>query len=78
MFFDAGNIFSTDTTPFFDRVTGEPIDYTFGFSELRYSAGVSVQWLAPLGLFRFSYALPMNSEPGDRTEGFQFTVGSAF
>jgi outer membrane protein insertion porin family len=78
LFFDAGNIFSTDTTPFFDRVTGEPIDYTFDFSSLRYSAGVSVQWLAPLGLFRFSYALPMNSEPGDRTEGFQFTVGSAF
>lgn len=78
LFFDAGNIFSTDTTPFFDRNTGEPLNYDFSFSALRYSAGFSFQWLAPLGLFKFSYAFPINDEPGDRTEGFQFTVGSAF
>lgn len=78
LFFDAGNIFSTDTTPFFDRNTGEPLNNDFSFSELRYSTGISFQWLAPLGLFRFSYAFPLNDEPGDRTEGFQFTVGSAF
>ncbi|NGP53619.1 outer membrane protein assembly factor BamA [Thioalkalivibrio sp. XN8] len=78
LFFDAGNIFSTDTTPFFDRDTGEPLNNDFSFSELRYSTGISFQWLAPLGLFRFSYAFPLNDEPGDRTEGFQFTVGSAF
>jgi outer membrane protein insertion porin family len=44
-----------------------------------------VQWLAPLGLFRFSYALPLNASKGienllapDEKEQFQFSVGQAF
>jgi outer membrane protein insertion porin family len=43
-----------------------------------------VQWLAPLGVFRFSYAIPLNDEKsngveyGDETEGFQFSIGQAF
>jgi len=78
LFFDAGNIFSTDSTPFFDRDTGEPESFDFDFADFRYSVGVSVQWLAPLGLFRFSYAFPLQDEPGDRIERFQFTIGSAF
>jgi outer membrane protein insertion porin family len=65
-----------------DRVT--PVDYEFDYNELKQSAGVAVQWLAPLGIFRFSYAFPLNDTKGDgvrypdETEGFQFTVGSAF
>ena len=45
---------------------------------------VAVQWLAPLGVFRFSYAVPLNDEEssgveyGDETEGFQFSIGQAF
>ena len=49
------------------------------------SVGVAVQWLAPLGVFRFSYAIPLNDESGDtpiewgdETEGFQFSIGQAF
>ncbi|HKK03366.1 MAG TPA: outer membrane protein assembly factor BamA [Gammaproteobacteria bacterium] len=78
LFADAGNIFSTDSTPFFDELTGEPKSHDFSFSELRYSVGASFQWLAPLGLFKFSYGFPLNAEPDDRIERFQFTVGSAF
>jgi outer membrane protein insertion porin family len=43
-----------------------------------------VQWLAPLGVFRFSYAIPLNDKSatpttyGDETEGFQFSIGQAF
>jgi outer membrane protein insertion porin family len=43
-----------------------------------------VQWLAPLGLFRFSYGIPLNSFEGDtvrfgdETERFQFSIGQAF
>ena len=65
-----------------DGVT--PVDYKFKFSELRQSAGFAVQWLAPLGIFRFSFGFPLNKKRGDavhfadETEGFQFTVGSAF
>ncbi len=78
LFVDAGNIFSSDTTPFFDPETGEPQNFEFSTSDLRYSAGISAQWLAPLGLFKFSYGFPLNSESGDRLERFQFSIGSAF
>jgi outer membrane protein insertion porin family len=43
-----------------------------------------VEWLAPLGLFRFSYAIPLNASKGssvlfpDEKEKFQFSVGQAF
>jgi len=43
-----------------------------------------VQWLAPLGIFRFSYALPLNASKAtnlieaDEKEQFQFSVGQAF
>ena len=35
---------------------GTPVDYDFDYDELKQSAGMAVQWLAPLGMFRFSYA----------------------
>jgi outer membrane protein insertion porin family len=40
--------------------------------------------MAPLGVFRFSYAIPLNKFDGDdveyadETEGFQFSIGQAF
>jgi outer membrane protein insertion porin family len=43
-----------------------------------------VQWLAPLGLFRFSYAFPLRYRDetelnyGDELERFQFSIGQAF
>lgn len=78
LFLDAGNVFSTDTTPFFDPQTGEPNSFDFEASDVRYSVGASFQWLAPLGLFKFSYGFPLNDESFDETERFQFTIGSAF
>jgi outer membrane protein insertion porin family len=45
---------------------------------------LAVQWLAPLGIFRFSYAFPLNAYGGDsvlfedETEEFQFSIGQAF
>ena len=83
LFFDIGNTFSTSELDFFDP-EGNPIDYSFDASKLKRSYGLAAQWLAPMGLFRFSYAIPMNSIDGrdrfysDETERFQFTVGGAF
>ena len=83
LFFDVGNVFSTGELDFFDKV-GNPIDYKFDAGNLKQSVGLAAQWLAPLGLFRFSYALPLNNDPitnvlwGDETERFQFTIGGAF
>ncbi|MGL6223499.1 MAG: outer membrane protein assembly factor BamA [Steroidobacteraceae bacterium] len=84
LFVDAGNVFSDDDVQFvgIDGVT--PVSYEFAFDKLRYSTGVAVQWMAPLGVFRFSYAVPLNEFKGegaeypDETEGFQFSIGQAF
>ena len=83
LFFDVGNLFSTGELDFFDKV-GNPIDYKFDAANLKQSVGLAAQWLAPLGLFRFSYALTLNNDTmtnelsGDETERFQFTIGGAF
>jgi outer membrane protein insertion porin family len=91
-FFDIGNVFSTgDSVRFFGKDalfgqpgTGTPIDYDFSYDNLKQSAGLAVQWLAPLGIFRFSYAFPLNAEDGDdirfgdELERFQFSIGQAF
>lgn len=63
-FFDAGNVFAAD----------QSVDV----NELRTSAGLAFMWLAPIGTLRFSYAMPLNDEPGDDTQNFQFTMGSDF
>ena len=82
-FFDAGNVFNTGEVTFTDRL-GSPVSYEPDFDELKTSVGVAVQWLAPLGLFRFSYATPLNEFRGndrffgDRIERFQFSIGQAF
>ncbi len=84
VFFDAGNVFSTDSVTYVGRDGVTPVDYKFSLDEIKYSTGVAVQWLAPLGVFRFSYAYPINAqksdgiEYGDQTEGFQFSIGQAF
>jgi outer membrane protein insertion porin family len=83
-FYDIGNVFTTCCVNYvgIDRVT--PVDYKFSYNQLKRSTGVAVQWLAPMGIFRFSYAFPLNASPGDaihypdQREGFQFSVGSAF
>ena len=83
-FFDIGNVFSTGHVDFVGRDGVTPVSYEFEFDKLKYSTGLAVQWLAPLGVFRFSYAFPLNAEKGngieygDRTENFQFSIGQAF
>jgi outer membrane protein insertion porin family len=84
-FFDVGNVFSQGTgIGFVGRDGRTPVDYEFDYNELRQSAGIAVQWFAPLGIFRFSYGFPLNEYKGDavrypdQVERFQFTIGSAF
>ncbi|MEJ2128020.1 MAG: outer membrane protein assembly factor BamA [Woeseiaceae bacterium] len=83
IFYDIGNVFDTGEVDFADKL-GSPIEYKPSFDELRASVGIGVQWLAPLGLFRFSYAYPLNEYRGndryygDEIERFQFSIGQAF
>jgi len=84
-FYDIGNVFSQGTgIDFVGRDGITPVDYEFDYNELKQSAGIAVQWFAPLGIFRFSYGFPLNEFKGDavrypdEVERFQFTIGSAF
>ena len=51
---------------------------SFDTSEFRSSYGFAYNWLSPLGPLVFSYAFPLEKEPGDVTERFQFTIGTSF
>jgi outer membrane protein insertion porin family len=83
-FYDLGNVFSTGNRYMFFGRAGRPIEYDFEYDKLKHSSGIAVQWLAPLGVFRFSYAIPLNAYDGDfntypdEVEKFQFSVGQAF
>lgn len=83
LFYDIGNIFHTGGVTFFDKL-GDVVEYDFDYDKLKQSIGVAVEWLAPMGLLRFSYGVPLNADVetdrfhADQTEEFQFTVGNAF
>ena len=89
-FFDVGNVFSTGGVDFWGPPGfpgpngGVPTGYKFDADELKQSVGIAAQWLAPMGLFRFSYAFPLNDSErtpfrfADQVEQFQFSIGGAF
>ena len=83
LFYDLGNVFNTGEVAFYDKL-GDPIEYKPKFERLKKSVGLAVQWLAPMGLFRFSYGYPLNRFEGDERlykdviERFQFSIGNSF
>ena len=72
LFFDAGNIFNTKCG------NSEINCFNPKEGELRYSVGVGATWLSGFGPITFSIAKPLNSQPGDETEVFQFSLGNQF
>ncbi|MDX1654221.1 MAG: outer membrane protein assembly factor BamA [Candidatus Competibacteraceae bacterium] len=63
-FVDAGNVFAS---------AGD-----FDAGEIRYSAGLSLLWLTPVGPLALSVAQPLNDQEDDETESFQFSFGVPF
>lgn len=63
-FVDAGNVFAEQNSP--------------SFSDLRYSAGIGLSWVSPIGPLKLSVANALNAKPGDRKERFQFQIGTGF
>ena len=51
---------------------------SISLSDLRYSVGVGVAWISPLGPLKFSIAAPLNDKEGDEIERFQFQIGTGF
>lgn len=77
LFMDAGNTFLTDC---YDVPDGASSNCSSGvdFGDLRYSVGVGLSWLTPVGPLTFSVAEPINDESGDDTQFFQFSLGQTF
>ncbi len=50
----------------------------FNASQLRASAGIALEWRAPIGPIIISYAVPLRKQAGDQTEPLQFTFGTSF
>lgn len=50
----------------------------FEVDTLRQSVGLGLSWVSPVGPLLFSYAQPLNDEPGDRIQRFQFSIGASF
>lgn len=63
-FLDAGNVFQSS-----ERIQ---------FGKLRYSTGLGVSWLSPVGPLKFSFGIPLNKEPSDDLQRLQFTIGTGF
>jgi len=60
-FIDAAQVFNQD----------DNID----LSNVRASAGISLNWLTAVGPLAISYAVPLNEEEGDKLEKIQFSIG---
>ena len=65
-FFDAGQVFNLDA--------GEKMSV----SNLRYSVGLGLSWISPVGPLKISFGHPLNEKPGDIRQVFQFTLGTGF
>ena len=82
-FVDVGNVFHTNGVEFTDLL-GDTLDHSFSYDKLKRSYGFGVQWMSPMGLLQFSYAVPLNKDQqtdrfyADQTENFQFTIRNAF
>jgi outer membrane protein insertion porin family len=62
-FLDGGNVYSNST---------------IALKDLRYSAGIGINWSSPIGPMKISYGVPINKRPEDSTQKIQFQIGTGF
>lgn len=81
-FIDAGNVWDTEFSlaDYKDlaAIESEKIADFSDVGRYRASAGLSVQWLSPMGPMIFSFARTLKEEEGDDTEFFSFNIGQTF
>lgn len=81
VFMDVGTVWDTNYNgEYSDNCTSQcDLIYDYGsMGNFRASAGVSMQWLSPLGPLVFSLATPLKKVEGDKTEVFNFNIGRTF
>jgi outer membrane protein insertion porin family len=49
-----------------------------GTDGARYSTGIALTWISPVGPLKMSYAWPLDEQINDRLQRFQFTLGQIF
>jgi len=67
-YFDIGNVYNSFDNRKYGGTASGP---------LRYSAGIEGDMLTPLGSVGVSLGFPLNAEPSDKRETFQFTLGAS-
>lgn len=83
LFLDAGNAFTSECYVPYDAdiptLTRHPYcDDGFNLGDVRLSTGVGLTWITAIGPLTFTYSVPLNDKRGDRTEGFEFSLGQVF
>jgi len=63
-FFDVGNVYAEG-----QRIL---------LSDLRYSVGIGLNWLSPLGPLKFSFGRALNRKEPEKAQAFQFMMGTGF
>ncbi|MET3116415.1 outer membrane protein insertion porin family [Undibacterium sp. GrIS 1.8] len=63
-FLDGGNVFDE----------GQKIR----ISDMRYSAGMGISWISPVGPLKLSIGKALNAKPEDKKQAFQFQLGAGF
>jgi outer membrane protein insertion porin family len=71
-FFDFGNVFAMECREY------QVSCYKPSIDELRYSIGVGLTWITGFGPMSFAISKPYNEDRYERTEEFQFTIGTVF
>ncbi len=77
-FFDIGSLWKVNVNPEvipLNEISRRIIGNT---SAPRMAVGIGVSWNSPFGPFRIDISKPLNKQPGDITETFQFNVGTSF
>ncbi|WP_028229258.1 outer membrane protein assembly factor BamA [Paraburkholderia ferrariae] len=64
-FLDGGNVWGTEGN-------------SVGANGLRYSYGVGLAWISPIGPLKLSMGFPITKHEGDQYQKFQFQIGTAF
>jgi outer membrane protein insertion porin family len=62
-FLDGGNVYANSN---------------IALKDLRYSAGIGINWSSPIGPMKISYGVPINKRPEDSTQKIQFQIGTGF